>query len=89
MRSADQNVGMFGGCLFCFVSGNRYIYLSGLWRQGGQSWKVKAGDLVTFEILIFLGIYVDSIIIDNCLTMLPWEWLKDHRHCQYHHGPVL
>ena len=56
MRSADENVGGSVDVCFCFVSGSRHIFCCGLWRQGGQSWEAKAGELVAFELLIFVGI---------------------------------
>ena len=58
MRSAYDNVGgSMGVCFVLFqVIGTWYIFCCGLWRQGGQSWEAKAGELVAFELLIFVGI---------------------------------
>ena len=60
MRSADENVGGSVDVCFCFVSGSRHIFCCGLWRQGGQSWEAKAGELVAFELLIFVGICINT-----------------------------
>ena len=57
VRSADKNVGGSVGVLFCFVLFQVFDFCCcGLWRQGGQSWEAKAGELVAFELLIFVGI---------------------------------
>ena len=38
----------FGGCFALFQVVDIY-FCCGLWRQGGQSWEAKAGELVAFE----------------------------------------
>ena len=62
VRSADQNVGGSVGVCFVLFQVVDSFFCCGLWRQGGQSWEAKAGELVTFKLLIFVGIYILTLL---------------------------
>ena len=64
--------GWFGGRFFVSFQVVDMFFCCGFWRQGGQSWRAKAGGLVAFEILIFVGIYINTINSDIYLTMIRW-----------------
>ena len=57
MRSVDENIGGSVGVCFVLFQVVDTFFCCGLWRQGGQSWEAKAGELVSFELLNFMGIY--------------------------------